>query len=508
MNVTFLSSTGTFNGMAYNQKKVDTGAAQLVHTDNMVGLAHLNPPSHRDYLEYMKAWSDRNSRVKNPQLHVAISVRGREKNAEELLQVAREWMVKMGYKDTPAMYFFHGDTENNHIHIISSRIGADGKKINDSNEIRRGVSFLREMDLITLSKQAERDRLEALGYLVETRAQLASVLSKKGYRIKVENDNIAMYKGKNKLGEIDAKTISVHLKKTEVNALRADQIRQALSEYRRAGLSREAIGGLVKEKLNIELVYFGKKDAPYGWSIIDHEWKTVYKGNEVLPLKELLDEKKQILSDLERRNAVLNAASLSLRLNPYFTSAELRAIAKPYGVYLKGGEILYKKHPIGELSKEFSDKLEYNDRILRASKMKPTKVGEVRALSRFFKVEEQDLLTVLKSRGNNTTTGEGLKMSLQEVYIAAMSKDDPSSYLREAGLLQMKLEGGVYLLDLERGNIELVDMIDKDGREKQDREEALAMDAAILDVDLLPWELYEDDRGSSVDNSIRKRRRR
>ena len=51
-------------------------------------------------------------------------------------------------------------------------------------------------------------------------------------------------------------------------------------------------------------------------------------------------------------------------------------------------------------------------------------------------------------------------------------------------------------------------MIDKDGREKQDREEALALDAAILDVDLLPWELYEDDRGSSVDNSIRKRRRR
>ena len=234
----------------------------------------------------------------------------------------------------------------------------------------------------------------------------------------------------------------------------------------------------------------------------------MYKGNEVLPLKELLDEKKQILSDLERRNAVLNAASLSLRLNPYFTSAELRAIAKPYGVYLKGGEILYKKHPIGELSKEFADKLEYNDRLLRATKMKPTKVGEVRALSRFFKVEEQDLLTVLKSRGNNTTTGEGLKMSLQEVYIAAMSKDDPSSYLREEGLLQMKLEGGVYLLDLERGKIELVDMIDKGSREKQDREEALALDAAIFDIDLLPRELYEDERGSSVDNSIRKRRRR
>ena len=72
----------------------------------------------------------------------------------------------------------------------------------------------------------------------------------------------------------------------------------------------------------------------------------------------------------------------------------------------------------------------------------------------------------------------------------------------------MKLEGGVYLLDLERGKIELVDMIDKGSREKQDREEALALDAAIFDIDLLPRELYEDDRGSSVDNSIRKRRRR
>lgn len=437
MNVTFLSSTATFNGLLYNYKKLEQGSAELLHTQNMVGLAHLDPPTKADYLSYLKAWSERNARVKNPQFHVAISVRGREKSAEELLNVAREWMEKMGYKDTPALFFFHHDTDNNHLHIVSSRIGSDGKKINDSNEIRRGVAHLRAMDRIELEKQAEQDKLDALGYLVSTRAQLASVLSKMGYRVKVEAEDLVMYKGKELLQTIEKATLDTHLQeKVEINALRGEQIRNAIAGYRQAGVSLEAMRGLLKETMNIDLIFYGKKGTPYGWSIIDHEWRSAYKGNELLPLRDIVDESKKILSDADRLRTVLEQTNLSLQLNPRLTSAEFKALAKPYGVYQQQGKLMYKKYPLGQLPEDVQEHLKYNDRLDKAKRITPHRRGELEVLARYFKVEAGELLEAIKNR----TEGEGSKSpfrALRELYEASREATDPQAFLKEQDLVQL-----------------------------------------------------------------------
>jgi hypothetical protein len=510
MNVTFLSSTSTFNGLIYNYKKVEKGTAELLHTQNMVGLSHLDTPTKADYLEYLKAWSERNTRVKNPQFHVAISVRGREKNAEELLDIAREWMEKMGYKDTPALFFFHHDTENNHLHIVSSRIGADGKKINASNEIRRGVAHLRAMDRGALDKQAEQDKLDALGYLVSTRAQLTSVLSKKGYRVKVEGGDLVMYKGKERLQEIDKATLDTHLqKKVEINALRGEQIRNAIAGYRQDGVSLEAIRGMLKETMNIDLIFFGKKGAPYGWSIIDHEWRSVYKGNEILPLKDVVDESKNILSDADRLKTVLEQTISALRLNPRLNSREFKALAKPYGIYKQQGKLMYKKYPLGQLPEDLQERLRYNDRLDKAGRIIPHRRGELEAIARYFKVDASELLEVIRDR----TAGEEKSTShnLRELYEAWKGATDPQAFLKEQNLVLLNSGVEVYMLDMKYERIGLVDSRAPHASNNDYREgEHIRSSEGIEELleELLPNHMYDNDRGSSVDNRLRNKKKK
>lgn len=78
-----MSSTGSFGGVDYNLSKVYSNAGELLEASNFDGLRHISNPTISDYTNYLKVWSERNSRIRNSQLHVAISCKGREKSKEE-----------------------------------------------------------------------------------------------------------------------------------------------------------------------------------------------------------------------------------------------------------------------------------------------------------------------------------------------------------------------------------------------------------------------------------------
>lgn len=65
---------------------------------------------------------------------------------EAILKIGKDYMEQMGYANQPYAVYRHFDKEHPHIHIVSSQIGLDGKKINDSNLYYRSVSISRQLE--------------------------------------------------------------------------------------------------------------------------------------------------------------------------------------------------------------------------------------------------------------------------------------------------------------------------------------------------------------------------
>src|SRR5690606_9741590 len=134
MTVKILSSTSSFNGVSYNTNKTQNSKGELMKSKNFGYLQHSSNVTPEEMKTFLKAHSNRNKRVKDKQFHAVISCREREYSKEALTKIAEEWLQKTGYGTNPYLIVFHSDTKNNHVHIVSSRIGSDGRKIKDNME--------------------------------------------------------------------------------------------------------------------------------------------------------------------------------------------------------------------------------------------------------------------------------------------------------------------------------------------------------------------------------------
>lgn len=497
MNVSFLSSTGTFSGIVYNIKKVEMNTADLLLAQNFDGLKHLGQVQMKDYLEYLQDWSDRNSRIKNAQFHVAISVRGKEKSAEELLDISKSWMEKMGYKGVPTMYFFHRDTDNNHIHIISSRVDKNGKKINDSNEIRRGLRLIRELNGVDLSVKAKADFYRFETYRVSTKAQYVSLWTSQGYRAKMRGDILHLYKEGLKVLELGNTTIDKHIEKSVLSADRASEIRGLFARYQ-TDISMEDFKTLLKEKHGIELVMYGRKDAPYGYAIIDHHKQSVYKGGDILPLKNLIEDKR-LFSDKEQVERV-NLFSEYMLDKGRMTSKELRRIVKSWGLDVYRGNISYRREEIGKLSDDILKRLQYNDRLEKASQLAPDSLEALIAVARYYKVEPSDVMV-------KPCEELGVSRDIKGIYEYARSTDDFWATMRQEEVAISTYGGKTYLMDLKCGGVEEMEV--QENVHSYGRNYGVE-DSLLEEVDVGAWlglDVYDEIESSSVDNSIKKRRR-
>ena len=122
-----------FPGVDYNDKKIDKGKGELTLMKNFPSFINENS-NKQQVRDYLKAISKSN-KVQKPQFHVVISTKFQEHSKEELTMIAEDFMEILGYGQQPYIVVFHNDTENNHIHLVSTRVDKQtGKKINDSYE--------------------------------------------------------------------------------------------------------------------------------------------------------------------------------------------------------------------------------------------------------------------------------------------------------------------------------------------------------------------------------------
>lgn len=309
MIVKILSSSATFSGVRYNTNKVDSGKGELMKVSGFGALNALVELKPEDYKHHLKAVSAVNKRVSYPQFHAVVSTKGRTHDKYALTEIATEWLEKMGYGDQPYLLIFHSDTENNHVHIVTTRIDREGKKISSAWEKIRGSKHLNAVLGLDEKHSAKKDIEKALAYSFSTQAQFRMILESQGYVMREQNGQLHVMKFGVQQGEVSIPAIEHRMVKQD-NRAKIKQLKAIFHKYAAQydttllpnaialpgayakitkGFTSEFTARL-KEKLGLELIYHTSGDKPpYGYSIIDHATKMVIKGGEVMALKDLLE---------------------------------------------------------------------------------------------------------------------------------------------------------------------------------------------------------------------------
>lgn len=162
---------GVLGALGYNDSKVENGEAQILKFANfdkcMTGPAAvvndaeipgsvINKIDTDDLIQLdtsdaavlMQRQINLNTRVKNTvfscslnlnhedlqNIEAKVSSNGCKDENELYRKIADDYMKGMGYGNQPYIVYKHNDIERTHIHIVSVRIDAEGKRISDSNE--------------------------------------------------------------------------------------------------------------------------------------------------------------------------------------------------------------------------------------------------------------------------------------------------------------------------------------------------------------------------------------
>lgn len=261
MIVKILKTVPGFPGVRYNTNKVDRNTGELMKVSGFGALQVLQNLRPQDYINYLRLVSSVNKRIEKPQFHMVLSAKGNTYDKRQLTEIASLWMEEMGYGQQPYLVVFHKDTGNNHVHLLTTRIGKDGKKINSAFENLRAVSSLNKV----LGYDA------ALQYQFSTRAQFYLLLENMGCLGRDFNDQ-----------QLEKQLAGYVPDKARIAELKALLWAQKDKPEFTQTLARQ---------FQVELIFHSSEGKrPYGYTILDHQTKQVFKGSEVLSLKYLMED--------------------------------------------------------------------------------------------------------------------------------------------------------------------------------------------------------------------------
>lgn len=324
MIVKIMPAAGSsFPGVNYNDKKINSGKGELMMMKNFPSF--INESSDKQQVrDYLRAISIGNKKIIKPQFHAMISTKFREHSKEELSEIAKNFMKEMGYGDQPFTVVYHNDTDNNHVHIVSTRVDkTTGKKINDSFEKLKAQEALNKT-LEKLYNIKTDEKLEKLlKYKVSTISQMETLLERNGFKIiknKLDENAFDILKNGVKQRTVNSERLNFENHK---NDSRKNQIKAILLKYKEVHSNivfkvensrkqKSVLPKNVPEKAENELkiqvgfeselqeklrnlfgidIVFHQKDnhQPFGYSLIDHKSGKVYKGSEVLKMSELFE---------------------------------------------------------------------------------------------------------------------------------------------------------------------------------------------------------------------------
>ena len=484
MIATILKSSSTFSAVNYNERKVSKGTAELVEIANFGYLQKTGNLSASNLREYLMKYSSINQNIKNTQFHVAISCKKQDYTHDQLIEIAHQYLKEMGYAESgqPVLIYAHHDTANNHIHIVTSRVAPNGKKIDDHNERRRSQTVLNKILNIEPNREAKSIIQQALQYSFESIGQYQAILENSGYESFVEDDTLKVKKGGFVLDSIAISKIekTASKKSKEETSKRRKQLKAILLKYKGLTSNKDDLAITLKKRFGIGLVFVGKKDTPYGYILVDHKNKTVYKGSDVLELKALLNFGQQPSQSKGGNEEVVNDFIHNrLAENDRLTISELnQALWSKYRVNVyHDGSIRGKRHKmIGQVRKEDYEILRKNFRRQWIQNFNPTTEEEREVLCKFGHIDDVGSIEIVPER--NTEKIDATVSHIKEIMNTA-ERGQMYDDLRSAKIIILRKEEAMYAIDM--GSSTIVNLRD-------------------IDIDLSPFMQHERGANARLSN--------
>ncbi len=140
------TGSNLYGALAYNQEKVDEGLGKILRanlifepTDGQFNVADCM----NDFMQFIPT----HFRTEKPVFHASINPHPDDRlTDEQLADIGREYMERLGYGNQPYLIFKHEDIGREHIHIVSLRVDGEGKKINDYREHERSKAITEDLE--------------------------------------------------------------------------------------------------------------------------------------------------------------------------------------------------------------------------------------------------------------------------------------------------------------------------------------------------------------------------
>ena len=304
-----LKPASSFHGVDYNGRKEQKGQAELLHKANF-GVIDMGgrSPSKKELKSFLEYHSLGNRCVRLPQFHAILSCKEHSHSPEQLKEIGCEIMNRLGYSQNPLLMYLHFDTKHRHVHIISSRVDPNGKKISDKFEGLRSNRILMELLGQDAGQNCKHAIDKAFSYRFSTVAQFLLLLELQGYKCRKAGDHVILLKHGNKQGSVNLNAIESHASSWRNNPDDMVKLQARIYKYMR-NLDLSLVPQPLKEPgsavrwesdltrylhrtFGMEFIFFSGKnhDRPYGYAVIDHAQRTVYKGGDLIRLSQLIGD--------------------------------------------------------------------------------------------------------------------------------------------------------------------------------------------------------------------------
>jgi hypothetical protein len=166
--------------IAYNESKVAKGDAELIHASKF-GLAIDKLTGHQ-MLQRFNSLFRLNPRVKTNTVHISLNFDPSERLGNiNLTEICRAYMDKIGFGHQPYLLYRHDDAAHPHVHIVTTNIQSNGRRINLHNIGRiRSETARKEVENDFGLVKAEGRRKEKQTVKEATAASYGTTETKKG----------------------------------------------------------------------------------------------------------------------------------------------------------------------------------------------------------------------------------------------------------------------------------------------------------------------------------------